>query len=386
MKKLKHAIVIVALVVSSLAPSLPARADDPSDFMLVFYFFAWTLANPPGAAVLALDANLWQFLIDSSVPFMSPYAPALRTLALTKAPTLKPKASPPKVAAKTIANSYSQVISFGDSMSDNGNMLKVTSDLTGWGLPMAPNNNGRFCNGPVILEVMSNILNRSLLNYAFGGGQSGYTGLVPVFALQIGVLNQVDDFIGSLGFLRPADPKALYVIWTGPDDYYQSIFMYFPSVTDSITANVKRAMTKLYQRGARQFFVPLMPDLSITPAANLHNQYQTNYLTAASQRSNELATSMSAMLKSFAKQYPLAKVRSFDTLTYSQNQYALAVRNGINVTTPCYQPPFMGLPGPVCDSPGKYLFWDENHPTAEANLAFGEAFANAAVSAPLPTR
>ncbi|TAK77048.1 MAG: hypothetical protein EPO12_15415 [Aquabacterium sp.] len=383
--QLKKIAAATALAVAAALPAAPARAAEENP-LGGLYLFIWTLASPEGASILALDADVWQFLIDTMVPFMTPYGPGLRKMALTKAPTLKPVAQAPSAAPRTISTGYSQVISFGDSMSDTGNMYKVTSDIAGWGLPLAPNYAGRFSNGPVVLEIMSNTLQLPLLNYAFGGGQSSYEGLVPVFALQIGLLKQVDDYMGNLGLLKSADAKALYVIWTGPDDYYEGSNIWLSSTTTGVTNNVKTAMTKLYKRGARNFFVPLMPDLSITPSATSHEKIQGGYIDIARKRSGELATSMTAMLKAFAKQYPLARIRTFDTYTYSQQQYAQAKADGYNVAEACYKPPFMGLPGPVCATPDSYLFWDENHPTAAGSKVIGDAFATAAAGAALPSK
>ena len=71
---------------------------------------------------------------------------------------------------------------------------------------------------------------------------------------------------------------------------------------------------------------------------------------------------------------------------FSQTQVAKAAAEGINVSDPCYDPPFMGLPGPVCAEPDKHLFWDMNHPTAAGAQVIGAAFAQAAVGAALPSR
>lgn len=378
----------LALGLGALSCTPAARAETAAT-QAAIGLLGWNLVSPELAAVAAASPLVWNGLINSFTPFLTPYASAMRTLALTPAPTLHPSAQAPQAlpaGSQPLANSYSQVISFGDSMSDTGNMFKVTTDLTGWGLPMAPNQAGRFSNGPVVLEVMSNQLSRPLLNHAFGGGQSGKGGLVPVYGLQIGLLKQVQDYTQNLGLFKLADARALYVLWTGPDDYYQGSNIYLGSTTLAITANIRQALTTLYQRGARNFFVPMMPDLSITPSAREHEKYQANYLSNAKARSSELAASVTAMLKDFAKQYPLAKVRTFDTYSYSQTQVAKAAAEGINVTDPCYDPPFMGLPGPVCAEPDKHLFWDMNHPTAAGAQVIGAAFAQAAVGAALPSR
>ena len=347
---------------------------------------AWSLMSPQLCGVAALDNDVWLALLGTGTPFLNPYASNMRKLALTPAPRLYPQPEPPLPSTRLLPNGYTQVISFGDSMSDTGNMLKVTNDLSGWKLPMEPNWQGRFSNGPVVLEVMASQLGRPLLNYAFGGGQSGRGGLVPVYALQIGVLTQVDNYLDNLGAQRPADPQALYVIWTGPDDLYEGANIYKPWVVDQVSANVRTAMLKLYQRGARQFFVPQMPDLSITPSARSHDRVQAGYISAARKRSAELAASLQKMLAAFAKQYPQAQVRTFATYSYSQQQAAQGARDGYNVIDPCYTPPFMGLPGPVCADPDQHLFWDENHPTAAGSRVIGTDFATAAVGAPLPSR
>ena len=383
MKKFKKTLVVIALVVSCMSVSFPAPAADMEDVtMTALLNFAWTFASPQNTAFLAANPFTWKILVDNVAPSLSAFAPLGRKLALTNAPTLHPPVTAPQPAAYTIPNSYSQVISFGDSMSDNGNMLKVTSDLIGWGIPMAPNYKGRFCNGLVIVEQMSNFLNRPLLNYAFAGAESSYKGLLPVYSMQIGVLKQVDDFIRNLGFFKPADSMALYVIWTGPDDFYHGQNIYNSSVAYSVAANVNNAMNKLYARGARNFLVPLMPDLSLTPAALGHEKSQSGYITAARNRSNEVAVQMTAMLKSFARLHPLAKVHTHDALTFSRDSYAQAVSEGKIVTYPCYGPHIS--PIPACDDPENYLFWDGNHPTDWSTMEAGEAFANAAVAPALP--
>lgn len=387
--KMKRFFASMALVLCLMIPSATVRAAEVTPQMLnAFGMLATGLAGPEVAYVVALDKNLWSFLVDNVMPSVSPVKEELRIIALSPTPHLKPTATAPRpdvVNNKYLANSYTQVISFGDSMSDNGNMYKISVDLANWGMPEPPNDGGRFSDGPVILEIMSFILNRPLLNYAFGGAMSGYDGLVPAYGFYIGVLDEVDDFIDNLGW-KLADSKALYVIWAGPDDFYKGANIFDSSVVATVTKNIKTAMTKLYWRGARNFFVPLMPDLRITPAAAIHDSQVNGYLDAAHARSSELASSLTSMLKSFAKQYPLAKVRTFDTYTFLSAEMQKYEALGYNTTEPCYTPSYMGLTGPVCDNPDNYLFWDQNHPTAWVNAIIGDFFAKAAVGAPLPSR
>ena len=387
MKRLKYAILIIMMLGSSLVPATSARAATSAQTMESVFMLGYAVASPAIAYPLALNAKVWDALVDNLCPFVSSVEEQLRLIALSKTPNLTPTATAPQIQLvdAVLANSYTQVISFGDSMSDNGNMYAIGMKLANWGVPMPPNVGGRFSNGPVVLEIMSYALNVPLLNYAFGGAMSGSTSLIPAYGFNIGMNTEVDDFIGNLGS-KSADSKALYVIWTGPDDFYKGVNMFNSTVVTTVTNNINSAMTKLYKKGARNFFIPLMPDLSITPAASTHETLTPGYLAAAHQRSSDLATSLTAMLKSFAKQYPLAKVRTFDTFTTLTTELQTYEAQGFNVTDSCYTPPFMGLPGPVCDNPDEYVFWDGNHPTKVVSKAIGERFAAAAVGNALPSK
>lgn len=376
------------LCAAGLLTSAPASAALDS---LLLSTSGWVvqgvLLSPPTVATLALNPITWQALFDVAGPYMSPYAGVARALALNPVQHLHPTPAPPQAISQPLSTNYSLVVSFGDSMSDTGNLYEISQRLGKVGLPTAPNERGRFSNGPVVLEYMSNVLQLPLLNYAVGGALSGTRNLIPGFAVQIGALRQIDDFLANQpSSTTPVDARALYVIWTGPDDFYADGNIFDKNTVTTVTANIKTGMSRLYARGARQFFVPLMPDLSITPSAADKNKLLPTYQLNAKQRSSELAASVTAMLKAFARQYPQAQVRSFDTFTYSQERSRQAAAEGYNVSTPCYTPKVMGLPGAVCADPDKYLFWDTNHPTAAAALVIGRAMAEGAISAPYSSR
>src|SRR5690348_8301717 len=84
---------------------------------------------------------------------------------------------------------FTSQYSFGDSLSDNGNLYA----LTGRTLPAAPYSSGRFSNGPVFTELLGNqILPAASLssvggnrNFAYGGATAAPGGLVPSLAQQI---------------------------------------------------------------------------------------------------------------------------------------------------------------------------------------------------------
>ncbi len=372
-----------------LATSAHAQLELPTPFLATTGQLSGVVVSPVTMYTIAVTPSLWNGLVKLVVPYMTPYSNDLRMLALKKTPRLRPVPSAPRPPAQVFANSYTQIFSFGDSMSDTGNLYAaMRSNGAKIPLPTSPNYEGRFSNGPVVLEAMANALNLPLVNYAFAGARSGYNNLVPVYGMQKGMLQQIQDLLDNQpSTTARLDANGLYVLWTGPDDYYADGNVFNPAITAAIIDDIRTGMTRLYQRGARHFFVPQMPDLSITPSAHLHNEALTNYNDNAKARSAEMATALSKMLASFAKAYPQATVRTFETFTYSQTRVSQAAAEGFNVSQACYDPKFMGIPGPVCDDPDKHLFWDGNHPTAAGSLVIGTDFAKAMVmSAPLPNR
>ena len=65
------------------------------------------------------------------------------------------------------ASSFSSIVVYGDSLSDNGNLYAAT------GVPGAPYVNGEFSNGPVAVQQLSTLLNAPLADFAFGGATTG---------------------------------------------------------------------------------------------------------------------------------------------------------------------------------------------------------------------
>lgn len=290
---------------------------------------------------------------------------------------------------------YSKMVVLSDSMSDTHRYFDFTRAMLGKGFPAAPAYEGRFCNGPVAVEVLADKLGVQIENHSFSGALSGY---LTLLGIPLGVLSQVTEhlnrrslvpslptvpLVGGVFSLIPgtgkADPKALYVIWTGPDDYY------FPGGMNSLTAykaaaNIQQAITSLYNAGARYFFVPSMPDLGITPRAQQLEKRNAGYIARASRYSQQFSDVLQKALDSSRTRYPKAHIMGFDTLPFLKTEMDKARAQGKNVTEACH-PGGLNLTQfeerTVCPNPDDYLFWDDNHPTAEANRILGKAWAGA---------
>lgn len=138
------------------------------------------------------------------------------------------------------APSFSDLVFFGDSFSDTGNVLSLTTAFAPPPFPSFPGAEGRFSNGPAWTEHLaaglglpgnSNPANLIFTgatvvpigppggqNFAFGGARTGLGGSAGATT---GLVGQLINWNGSPfgpSLTRPADPDALYVVLAGAND------------------------------------------------------------------------------------------------------------------------------------------------------------------------
>ena len=112
---------------------------------------------------------------------------------------------------------HSQLIVFGDSLTDTGNLYSLI------GIPPdPPYYQGRSSNGPLWVEYIAPQLKLNsdvVVNHAWVGAKTGRENvfddlpLPPTVSLP-GLLDAVDMFSAS----GEVDPKALYIVWIGSND------------------------------------------------------------------------------------------------------------------------------------------------------------------------
>lgn len=276
------------------------------------------------------------------------------------------------------AHAYSQLIVFGDSLSDNGNFAQKF----GGALPApAVYSQGRFTSGAVAVEVMSNKLGIPLVDYAYGGALTGtdnqFQSVNPLVA-NTGLKSQVSNFTSGLaGSGQSADASALYVVWGGGNDFLSVIptgnFSNIGAVVTTAVTNLVTEVGSLYASGARDFLVPLLPDLGTTfygtsgavPPALLNN------LTASF--NGALSTQLN-VLKSAS---PGLNLTIFDVPTFLAGVRTDMAAAGANVTDRCWTGDYAGAGGTLCTNPDQYYLFDKVHPTAFVHEAVGNAFAAA---------
>lgn len=167
------------------------------------------------------------------------------------------------LATSSIAYGYSTVVSLGDSLSDTGNI-------------------GRFSDGKIWVELLANHYGAQHINMAYGGATTGYDN--PAASLPVTGLNWQADQISAIG------QDTLVTLWAGGNDLLQG-----RDAASGVT-NVITALDTLYSAGARDFLIPNLPDIGITP------QFQNGppqLAAVASTWSTDFNNNLESMLQGF---------------------------------------------------------------------------------------
>jgi hypothetical protein len=112
----------------------------------------------------------------------------------------------------------SHVYAFGDSYSDNGNLIKIAPYI----FSLNAHWEGRSSDGPVAVEVFAEQLGVGLTDYAVGGARSDTVNVITSLKVETGFLAQVKNFREELNG-NNADPEALYFIMIGINDYITGV-------------------------------------------------------------------------------------------------------------------------------------------------------------------
>lgn len=261
------------------------------------------------------------------------------------------------IAASGQALAYTQVVSFGDSLSDSGNI-----SLLNPGFPLAPYYPGHFSNGPVWIETFSAGLGLSSTpsygggtNYALGGSVTGAPLSSP-----IPLTSQAGLYLSNVGGV--ADPDALYVVWGGGND------VRLGNIGNSV-ANIGSIVAALAGAGAERFLVANLPDIGLTPEAQAGGPAAVAGATFLSTTFN---AGLAAAIPGWETTYGI-DIIELDVFAFLNDVITNPGLYGItNTTGRCYSGTTgVGGAGTVCANPDEYVFWDGIHPTAAAHEALG---------------
>jgi thermolabile hemolysin len=273
----------------------------------------------------------------------------------------------PMILNRACAGPFSNLVVFGDSLSDVGNVEhNFLVDIPGpyyW--------NGRFSNGPIYAETLATglglpALNRSTASggndFAYGGAKTTGTGFPDNL-----VVKDIDDQVAQYVSSRTANATTLYIVFAGANDLNGGqTNMSIP------VGSLQTSMERLFAAGARQFLIINLPPLGYTPRYNGSPSTITTYNTRSQQFNTTLAT-MAAGLKS---NHPAIKLSQLDVYSLVNDARANPQLYGLTNISASAAP---GLePGDssydttrLAPNPNQYLFWDDLHPTTAVHLILG---------------
>ncbi|WP_293040481.1 SGNH/GDSL hydrolase family protein [Moorena sp. SIO1F2] len=305
---------------------------------------------------------------------------------------------------------FSNLYVFGDSLSDPGNVFNISKagNQVNPTIPIIPQSppyfQGRFSNGPIWVDYLADALDIEVkrsadlsvvlpespilspititpdgprvsfffngattnqsVNFAFGGSQAGLAGLGEFGALLPGLLTQVAGFTNDLIVSdQIGDPNALYILWSGANDYQSAD----PPNPTQVVGNIQTAVNSLYNFGARNFLVLNLPDLGKIPLSlRLGSVLSTGLTDLTDQHNSLLDSTLNLLSQSLAD----INLISFD----ANNLFNQILTNPgnfgfTNVTEGCLdETTFI-----ACANPDEFVFWDSIHPTTASHQILAES-------------
>jgi len=280
---------------------------------------------------------------------------------------------------------FTQIVLFGDSLSDTGNVRARTNAKSSGTIdyPSHPFNydNGRFTNddqtnpaSKVYLGVWHEQLARTFLglppatfslggglNYAFGGARTtdGTHQETPV-----------STPFGDVAS-HTVDPNALYIVWGASNDFRTD------DSSANVTANAARVtalVNRIAQAGAKYILVPNISPLGVIPRYASEPARITALNADAAQYRVELDANLTALQSSLAAQSLTPTIYRVDMWWDTVRVLSNGPRYGFtNITSPCQG---------SSSSPDQYIFWDDVHPTTAAHFGLARTAFDAMTKPP----
>lgn len=253
---------------------------------------------------------------------------------------------------------FDQIVVFGDSNSDNGNVFHLTQ---GQCPPSPPFDQGRFSDGPMWTEQLNLV---RIKNYAYGSGTTDdrlVQGFTETNHTVPGVRQQIRLFHNENRFNVD---RTLFLIWAGANDYFFNMNVKPQQVVFSLITDVR----DLINIGGKHIVLVNQPPIDRIPIAKLMNKTETwksivhehnKYLIESIRRFNELSSTVDLHF---------IDIYSFvDFLLSNSNLFGLTNFDRCWDTT-------REIPRKLCKTLENHLFLDEFHFTSRGHRFVAEFF------------
>jgi phospholipase/lecithinase/hemolysin len=305
--------------------------------------------------------------------------------------------------AQQTAPAFTQIVLFGDSLSDTGNVRARTNSKTSGTIDYPSHtfnySNGRFTNdnatdpaSNTYAGVWHEQLARTFLglsaatyslgggtNYAFGGATTNDgTHQETAVSTPFGDVNitvddmgkQMDDYLAA----HTVDPNALYIVWGGGNDLRND------NSAANVTATAARAtalVSRLAHAGAKYILVPNVPPLGDIPKYSGNPATIDTLNTDSANYRLELNADLASLQGSLASQGLTPTVYPVDIWTNTIRFFSNGPRYGFTNISGSAQ-------GNSSANPDQFTFWDDVHPTTAGHYQIAKA-AYDAITLPPPT-
>jgi len=277
------------------------------------------------------------------------------------------------VSAPAAAGPIDNIVFFGDSLSDTGNVWYANAgfppppynqgssggppDATGgqWSDPLGPSWPTVFA-AHFGLTATPSVVGGN--NYAWGGARTGVSPSgVPWLDQQVALY--LADLAGAL----QSPTTTLASIMIGGNDVANNLGD--PVALINGIASIANQLVNLYEAGIRQFLVANVPDIGASPSFQELGADTAAFATFWTMQWN---SALAEMLHALV--LPGADIDFLDLFTFGSDPDVLA--GFANTTDPC----FTGFGVPYCDDPSSYFYWDSFHPSSTTHaLIAGAALA-----------
>ncbi len=301
------------------------------------------------------------------------------------------------VSGTASALPYSNLVIFGDSLTDSGNnAIVIDTQLAPPGtppgtlrtptpidssafIPSFPYASDRYSNGAVWVEQLAAKLGLSAApsvlggtNFSFGGARTGPAGASFPFSLT----DQVQLFLGGTGGAAPGD--ALYIVAGGGNNARDAAQLALgggdpTAIIEGYVNDIATILTQLSGAGANDILLVNIPNIGLTPAIQ-------SFGAGAAAGVSALAAGMNAALNgALASLLPAlsSDVKVFDFFSSFTNVIANPGAFGLtDVTSAC------GFVAACLADSDTTLFWDGIHPTTVGHTLIADAVFASAIPEP----
>jgi phospholipase/lecithinase/hemolysin len=256
---------------------------------------------------------------------------------------------------------FQNIVIFGDSLSDNGNVYALTNET----YPIPPYWKGRFSNGPNWIDQLNMT---GISDYAYGSATTdsnlvqGYTkgNTIPV----PGMLQQVQIYLNNTNVNTIDFERTLYILFGGGNDFIFDNDLE-PSV---IAASLLKSAQALLDIGATNIIVFNQVPVQYFPFSKPFEAFE--FFTFLTDQGNFYITNFT---ESIQLDNPQASLKIFDIhslvlniVTQNSTYFTNTVDNcwiNFNVTTVLE----------LCPNPEEYLFVDTIHFTSSGHKLIADA-------------